>query len=98
MPFTASLALGAVMQKVEPANPGDAPFAVEDCLADTNSLIKLLKDSGGIVAQSDLKVVACWLCLATARLPGTQRQAVLTPCICGYGQNHRTTFSHARRR
>lgn len=43
-------------QPTTSAGPGEPPFAVEDCNTDTDSLIKLLKDAGGTVAQSDLKV------------------------------------------
>lgn len=51
------------LQPLDDAGLGKAPFAIEDTQADTNRLIKLLKDSGGIVAQSDLKVrFSCITC------------------------------------
>jgi hypothetical protein len=44
------------LQPLTPASPGDPLFAVEDCNVNMNSLIRLLKDAGGTVVQSDLKV------------------------------------------
>lgn len=48
-----------IMQPLTPAGPGDPPFAVENCNENMDSLIKLLKDAGGTVVQSDLKVCTC---------------------------------------
>ena len=45
-----------VSQAVEGDNPMEARFEVEDTEGDTRRLLQVLKEAGGTVAQSHLKV------------------------------------------
>lgn len=74
------------LQPLTPAGPGGPLFSVEDCNENMDSLIKLLKEAGGTVVQSDLKVCTCChvlsvglaLCVATIhphRIPRRKRLA-----------------------
>jgi hypothetical protein len=51
-----------VLQPLANASPSDPLFAVENTNANMDSLIQLLKDAGGTVAQGDLKVGTSYMC------------------------------------